>query len=207
MLKSKVDGRVPSIEEVYKVTELLRGTGPEKEDVVNVSFPEKGHGNLAEARRRRSSSTSAMKRLANVGAILVPMATPLIGLHVCVLNSKMLCFKINFNMVFITCGGMDGGMDGCMVDYMNHVARRVSGDNVVVSRVLIRCLESVRREGTTASVGLRSLSTSPDSFSMGPDMPETTGRIVCGVLCIFRGKYIRWVCTWVGSRVSYLNVL
>ena len=44
VLKSKVDGRVPSIEEVYKVTELLGGTRPEKEDVVNVAFPEEGRG-------------------------------------------------------------------------------------------------------------------------------------------------------------------
>ena len=44
VLKSEVDGRVPSIKEVYKVTELLGGTQPEKEDVVNVAYPEERHG-------------------------------------------------------------------------------------------------------------------------------------------------------------------
>ena len=78
---------------------------------------------------------------------------------------------------------------------------------MVVSRVLISCLESVRREGTTASAGLRSLSASPDSFSVGPETPETTGRMACGVLWVFNGKYMRWVRTWVGSKVSCLNVL
>ena len=56
-----------------------------------------------------------MKRLANVWAILVPMGIPLICLNLSTLNSKMLWFKINFNMVSITCRRMDG----CMVDCMN----------------------------------------------------------------------------------------
>ena len=54
---------------------------------------------------------------------------------------------------------------------MSNVARHggCRGYNVVVSRVFIRCLESVRREGTLASAGLRSLFTSPERFSVGPD--------------------------------------
>ena len=59
---------------------------------------------------------------------------------------------------------------------MSKVARRVSGDSVVVSSILIRCLESARREGTIGRAGLSSLSTSPDSFSVGPETPDTTGR-------------------------------
>ena len=62
------------------------------------------------------------------------------------------------------------------------------GSNVVVSRVFIRCLESVRREGTLASAGLRSLFTSPERFSVGPDTSETTWCRACGVLCFFSGK-------------------
>ena len=55
------------------------------------------------------------------GPSLAPMATPLICLCVCALNSKKLWFNINFNMVFITCGGGGGGgMGGCMVDCMYH---------------------------------------------------------------------------------------
>ena len=68
------------------------------------------------------------------------------------------------------------------------VARRVSGDKVVVSRMLIRCLESTRREGALARADLRSQSTSPESFSVGPEIPETTGQSEWGILCVFMGK-------------------
>ena len=58
----------------------------------------------------------------------------------------------------------------------------MSGDSVIVSSMLIRCLESARSKGTMARVGLSSPSTSPDSFSVGPGTPDTTGRTECGVL-------------------------
>ena len=60
-------------------------------------------------------------------------------------------------------------------DLTSKVARRVSGGRVVISRVLIRCLESARIAGTMARAGLRSQSTSPESFSVGPETLETTG--------------------------------
>ena len=106
----------------------------------------------------------------------------------------MLWFRINCNIVLITCGGMGGcevdsiyrrvaiSMPICWWitsyrDFTSKVARRVSGDNVIVSSMLIRCLESARREGTMARAGLSSPSTSPDSFSFGPETSDATGRM------------------------------
>ena len=59
---------------------------------------------------------------------------------------------------------------------------------MVVSSMLIRCHESARREGTMARAGLSSPSTSPESFSVGPETLDTTGRRECGVLCVLTGK-------------------
>ena len=57
------------------------------------------------------------------------------------------------------------------------------------------------------SVFFSVLSTKYESFSVGPEHPDTIGLIDIGVLCIFLRKYMHCVLTFCGSSVRNLFVI
>ena len=59
---------------------------------------------------------------------------------------------------------------------------------LLLSKILTRCVLSCKRLGIYFKAGLSNLSKNSEMPSMGPLIPETTGFIVGGSLCVFKGK-------------------